>query len=174
MKSKGHKKTKIWSTEILAKSIPALITLLAVIIGIYKYNVQKSYESNMEFNRNLYENRIVAFEEMGELVGKIVLSAQNNDDSLFLETSESFSILHLKLIPLIIDDDVDVAMSVFINDIDDFKDQIIPYEEFHNCGYILLKECQKSLQKCYWDLNTGKKLAYLEGADKFLNQMQPE
>ena len=164
-----HNKNKIWNAtlkrDIIVRSIPALLTVVAIIFGIIKLSIEFSHENKLEFSRNIYENRLAAYEEIGDIIGHLIVSAENNNDSLFSEYSEIFSILHLKLVPLIMDDKVDKVMGEFIQSIKDYDNDYIQFEEFNILGYTVLKECQLSLKDCYRNLILKNKLAIVRGAN---------
>lgn len=156
MTKQNNNSEKIWDTslkrDLIVKSIPATLTVLAVVFGIFKLTIEFNHENKLEFSRNLYKNRVEAYEELGDIIGHLVVSAKNNNDTLFSEYSSSFNIMHLKLVPLIMDDDVDKVMGEFIQSIKDFENNYIQYEDFNMHGYTVLKECQLSLKRCYIDL----------------------
>jgi hypothetical protein len=140
----------------LFKLLPAILTVMGLAIGVWQFTNQQAFNDKMEFKRRIWEKRMEAYTQIGDVVAKIV---SDRDDAKFDTLYKSFNEMYWGKIPLFEDDSVELAMKDFKYQLKDKAEGIQDLFEskenpiLSNSGYRLIKICQKSISKSWTELS---------------------
>jgi hypothetical protein len=148
---KSLNKTALIETTI--KIIAPLITVAGLLIGVWQFTAQQTYNDKMEFKRKVWEKRLDAYSEMADVMSKIV-----TEDNQFKKDSlgKKFEQLYWGKLPLFEDSLVEKSLKTFQETLQDSKNNI---EDNNNknllkkAGYIAVISCQKSIHQSWKELS---------------------
>ena len=113
-KSKDKKEESVW-----VKLMPVFVTILGLIINVVLFNRQQANNDRLEFKRRLWEKRLTAYSELGDVVAKLVTT---KDRVEFLKQADTFDQHYWGKLPLFEDDSLEISMKSFRFQIEDKKD----------------------------------------------------
>jgi hypothetical protein len=145
----GKKKTD-W-LEVALKVVTPLLTVAGLFIGVWQFNRQQGFNDSQEFKRKIWERRLDAYTEIGNLTASLVTST--GDTARFDSLTHRFEQLYWGRMPLIEDQTVEEAMRKFNAELYDFKNRDSDLNRLKGRGYELMKACQQSLHNSWKTLS---------------------
>ncbi len=133
-----------------------LLTIFGLIVGALQFTAQLSNNDKMEFKRRIWEKRLDAYMELGNLTARIVTST--HQDSI-KRLSVEFEKVYWGKLPLFEDDSVERAMKRFRNEIHDKAEGIedsLDNDRLTEKGYLLMLTCKRSLKRSWEQLEEDK------------------
>jgi hypothetical protein len=150
----GKKKTDIkGAIETTIKIIAPVITIAGLLVGVWQFSNQQTYNDKMEFKRKVWEKRLDAYTEIADIMSKIVTETKREKvDSL----SGKFEQLYWGKLPLFEDSLVEKSLKNFQELLQDAKENIEDADNkmlLKKAGYIAATNCQKSIHDSWNELS---------------------
>lgn len=136
--------------NLFFKLLPTILTVVGILIGVWKFNTEMRHRDEDAFRRNIWEKRLQVYEKLGEATANVV---NDTSDSLkFNESIAEFNTLYWGVLPMIQDTIVEQKIIVFNSYIRYYKRGENTSDELRQKGYQLMVACKESLFVSWNDL----------------------
>jgi hypothetical protein len=137
--------------ELFLKGVGPLLTATGLLIGVWQFNKQQGFNDAQEFKRKVWEKRLNAYTDIGNLTAQI---ATHTHDTLAMDSlTNQFEQLYWGKMPLIEEAAVEEAMKKFSEELNDFRNKESDAKRLKKRGYELMKTCQESLHHSWKTLS---------------------
>jgi hypothetical protein len=152
-KDKQKSNTTFVYLDYFVKLITPLITIFGLLIGIWQFNRQQSFNEKLEFKRKMWEKQLDAYTQISDNVSKIIIE---NDRNRLDSLSRKYEELYWGKLPLFTDKNVHYSMKEFREILQDHLNGIKNLNDgnlLKKSGYKLINNCQKSIHDSWIELD---------------------
>ncbi|GAB2554950.1 hypothetical protein [Spirosoma areae] len=133
-----------FATNTLDLLIKVVVPLCTVMAGVWQFQYGQNVNQEQEFKRRIWEKRLEAYSQIGDITGQLIGAASNARQ--FDSLSRHFSQIYWGKLPLVEDDSVEIKMKRFKEEVESFKQKEATVEDLETKGYYLMQACQRSLK----------------------------
>ncbi|WP_073107740.1 hypothetical protein [Hymenobacter daecheongensis] len=126
-----------------------LLTAAGLIFSVWQYQHQQAYNDAQEFRRKTWEKRLEAYTELGNLAAQLVTAAAQ--PQRFDSLGSRFEQVYWGKLPLFDDRGVEQKLKAFHDEVQDTRHREGELNALKAKGYALMKECQKSLHRSWYE-----------------------
>lgn len=149
-KKKKRAPNKKWFNELHLNFIGHSLTAISILIGVYQFNIQRKFENDLEFKRNVWLKEQDSYSSLLESLGLLISSTQ--DSTRFNKAIENFHAEYWGVISLTANFQVEESMKDVYLAIYDFDGSVESLNKIKYKSDILANSCKEALKKSWGKL----------------------
>lgn len=149
-----EERKRVWDATLGV--VTPLVTIAALLLGVWQFNRGEqnktklehqllSERDTLEYRRKLFEERLLGYRTLADLVGRI--AAHENKDKKLQELTESFLAQYWGLVILTEDKEVEKSMILFHDELVDYQNNRSNSVRIKVRADELVKACRASLER---------------------------